>query len=72
MAQGITGVVVKPVTGVIDFASKTTEGLKNTALYLEDKPNENRIRYPRVLYTETGIVKEYDAVDGKLAAIMKR
>lgn len=72
VAQGITGVVVKPVTGVIDFASKTTEGLKNTALYLEDKPNENRIRYPRVLYTETGIVKEYDAVDGKLAAIMKR
>lgn len=39
VAQGITGVVVKPVTGVIDFASKTTEGLKNTALYLEDKPN---------------------------------
>lgn len=38
-AQGLTGLVVKPVTGVIDFASKTTEGLKNTALYMEDKPN---------------------------------
>lgn len=56
-AQGLAGLVVKPVTGVVDFASKTTEGLKNTALYLEDKPNENRIRDPRVLYTETGMVR---------------
>jgi vacuolar protein sorting-associated protein 13A/C len=38
-AKGLAGLVIKPVTGVIDFASKTTEGLKNTALYLEDKPN---------------------------------
>ena len=70
--QGLAGLIVKPVTGIIDFASKTTEGLKNTALYLEDKPNENRIRYPRVLYTETGMVREYDAVDSKLLAIINK
>jgi len=32
-AKGLAGLVVKPVTGVIDFASKTTEGIKNQALY---------------------------------------
>jgi len=46
--------------------------LKNTALYLEDKPNESRIRYPRVLYTETGMVREYDALDSKLQAIINK
>jgi len=42
---------VKPVTGIIDLASKTTEGIKNNALIFEDKPNEERMRYPRVFYT---------------------
>jgi vacuolar protein sorting-associated protein 13A/C len=39
-AKGLAGLVVKPVTGIIDFASKTTEGIKNQALKFEDKPNE--------------------------------
>ncbi len=30
--KGLAGLVIKPVTGVIDFASKTTEGIKNNAL----------------------------------------
>lgn len=50
-AKGLAGLVVKPVTGVIDFASKTTEGIKNNALIFEDKANEERMRYPRVFYT---------------------
>jgi vacuolar protein sorting-associated protein 13A/C len=29
--QGIAGLVIKPVTGAIDAASKTAEGLKSTA-----------------------------------------
>jgi hypothetical protein len=36
-ALGLAGLVVKPVTGIIDFASKTTEGIKNNALMFEDK-----------------------------------
>lgn len=31
-AKGLAGLVIKPVTGIIDFASKTTEGIKNNAL----------------------------------------
>ena len=42
--KGLTGIVVKPITGVIDVISKTTEGIKNTALYFDDKPNEVRER----------------------------
>ena len=71
-AKGVAGVVVKPVTGVIDFASKTTEGLKNTALYLEDKPNENRIRYPRVFYTECSTIRDYNPLDSKLFGIINK
>jgi vacuolar protein sorting-associated protein 13A/C len=37
--KGLAGLVVKPVTGIIDFASKTTEGIKNNALMFEDKAN---------------------------------
>lgn len=28
--KGITGLIVKPVSGVIDATSKTAEGIKNT------------------------------------------
>lgn len=63
--------MVKPVTGVIDFASKTTEGLKNTALYLEDKPNEARVREPRVFYTECSMIKDYDPLDSRLYGIIR-
>lgn len=38
-AQGLTGVIIKPVTGILDFAANTTEGIKNTALYFEDRAN---------------------------------
>jgi len=41
----LTGVVVKPITGIIDVVSKTAEGLKNTASLFDDKPNETRERY---------------------------
>jgi vacuolar protein sorting-associated protein 13A/C len=36
---------VKPITGIIDAVSKTSEGLKNTVTNSEDYPNENRERF---------------------------
>lgn len=50
VSKGFVGLVVKPVVGVIDLASKTAEGVKNTANYFDDKPNELRVRIPRVFY----------------------
>jgi len=72
VAQVMTGLVVKPVTGIIDFASKTSEGLKNTALYFEDKPNEMRIRHPRVFYTECFVLREYQPIDSKILSIVTK
>jgi vacuolar protein sorting-associated protein 13A/C len=68
----MAGLILKPITGVVDFASKTTQGLKNTALYLEDKPNDTRIRYPRVFYTECSVIREYNKVDSKLYSIISK
>lgn len=48
--QGLAGLVIKPVGGVLDATSKTAEGLKNTATYYDDKPNSERMRLPRVFY----------------------
>lgn len=46
----MTGLIVKPLTGILDAASKTTEGLTNTATYFDDKPNCERIRHIRAFY----------------------
>jgi vacuolar protein sorting-associated protein 13A/C len=42
--------IIKPVVGGIDGASKIAEGIKNTATYFDDKPEEERKRNPRVFY----------------------
>jgi vacuolar protein sorting-associated protein 13A/C len=50
----LTGLIIKPVTGIFDAAAKTTEGIKNTVTYFEDKPNENRERNVRPVYGPEG------------------
>lgn len=35
--KGVAGLVLKPVTGIIDATTKTAEGIKNTANYLNPK-----------------------------------
>jgi vacuolar protein sorting-associated protein 13A/C len=35
-AQGVTGLVVKPVSGALDLLSLTTEGIRNTTRKDED------------------------------------
>lgn len=49
-SKGLAGLVVKPVAGALDFVSKTSEGVKNTANFFDEKPNETRKRLPRVFY----------------------
>lgn len=57
--QGVSGLVIKPITGVLDAAAKTTEGIKNTVNYLEDKPNETRMRNVRPFYGPEGTFTLY-------------
>lgn len=47
--------MIKPVAGILDAAAKTTEGIKNTVTYFDDKPNENRVRNIRPVYGPEGI-----------------
>ena len=57
--HGIVGLMVKPIAGVFDATSKTAEGIKNTATHFDDKPNERRMRMPRVFYEKEGYIKMY-------------
>lgn len=49
-AIGVTGLFIKSIAGVLDAASKTAEGLTNTATHFDDKPNQQRIRPIRPFY----------------------
>jgi vacuolar protein sorting-associated protein 13A/C len=64
--QGIVGLVVKPVAGVLDAASKTAEGIKNTATYFDQKPNEQRSRYPRAFYGKEQFYRQYIESDAEV------
>lgn len=52
VSKGLAGLVIKPVTGALDLVSKTSEGVKNTANFFDEKPNEIRKRLPRIFYGE--------------------
>lgn len=64
--QGITGLVFKPVSGLLDATSKAAEGIKNTATSLDDKPNEKRERLLRVFYGIEKYYKTYEKSDAEL------
>ena len=38
----------------------------------EDKPNFERMRYPRVFYTECFIMKEYSIIDSQIQYILMK
>ena len=64
--QGVTGLIIKPVSGVLDAASKTAEGIKNTAMGSEDRPRELRERLVRVFYSFDQFYQDYDQKDAEL------
>ena len=52
--------VIKPISGVFDFVSKTTEGIKNG---INDDKIIYRIREPRAFYGIFKIIKEFNYND---------
>ena len=54
--KGLGGVIIKPISGVFDFVSKTTEGIKNG---VNDDRIINRLREPRAFYGIFKTIKEY-------------
>lgn len=58
--RGLSGLVVKPMAGVLDVASKAAEGIKNTAGVNQLFGKNERKRPPRVFYGKNLIMKNYD------------
>lgn len=48
--KGITGLVVKPLSGTLDFISITSEGIKNTTRPNAELISDKRLRLPRPFY----------------------
>ena len=69
--QGLSGLVIKPVAGVFDAASKTAEGIKNTATHFDDKPNESREQQPRVFYGEEKFIQDYNEIDAQAVTTLQ-
>lgn len=67
LLKGLAGVVIKPVSGVFDLVSKTTEGIKNTVK--EDKVM-NRDRLPRPFYGKFKLIKTYNTYHSQVIDII--
>ena len=56
--KGVSGVIIKPISGVLDATAKTAEALTSIFTASEDKSREVRMRMPRILYEKTQYFKE--------------
>lgn len=56
--KGVSGLVVKPISGALDFFSKTSEGIKNTAS--SNDKQVAKIRLMRPFYGKQQLIKIYD------------
>ncbi|CDW82625.1 ph domain containing protein [Stylonychia lemnae] len=56
--KGVSGLVVKPISGALDFFSKTSEGIKNTAS--SNDKQVTKIRSMRPFYGKQQLIKVYD------------
>lgn len=61
--KGLSGLVVKPIAGVLDASAKAAEGVVSTATHFDDKPNDSRIRYPRIFYEKSQYYQKYIPLD---------
>lgn len=61
--KGLTGAIVKPITGILDATSKTAEGFSNMVTHFDDKSNDKRMRNPRVFYDFMEYFKRYSETD---------
>lgn len=71
IAKGLVGVVTKPITGVFDLASHTTEGMKSMVTYFDDRANELKKRMPRAFYGRERYFKKYNESEASLLNELK-
>lgn len=58
IGKGLAGIVLKPVVGAVDLVTRTTEGIKNTTTYMDEK-QKAPIRPPRYFGAD-GLVRIFD------------
>lgn len=58
IGKGLAGIVLKPVVGAVDLVTRTTEGIKNTTTYMDEK-SKAPIRPPRYFGAD-GLVRIFD------------
>jgi len=68
--SGLSGLIIKPVDGIIGGFSAIAEGATNTLRIFDDKPNCNRIRPPRVFYGLENIYMDYIDLDAEMKNVV--
>ena len=68
LAKGTVGVVVKPVSGILDAASSVARGASTSVMRMKSK---NRVRLPRVFYGHDQRMLEYSIQDARIAAFLR-
>lgn len=58
IGKGLAGIILKPVVGAVDLVTRTTEGIKNTTTYMDEK-SKAPIRPPRYFGAD-GLVRIFD------------
>jgi len=61
--EGVTGLLLKPISGALDLVAKTSEGVKNTCRIFERKQKKGRIRMPRTFYGIQRKIKNFNEDD---------
>jgi vacuolar protein sorting-associated protein 13A/C len=65
-ALGLAGLIVKPITGILDASAKTAESISNTASHFDDRAYNDRIRVPRAFYERSRYYMKYNPFDAEL------
>ena len=63
--KGLSGLIVKPVSGALDLLSKTSEGIKNNVNSAKEK-KVKRIRYIRPFYGKMQLIKGYNELHSEV------
>lgn len=71
VAKGLGGLITKPLGGILDATAQTAEGIKKTITIFDDKLNEKKIRNPRIFYSKSRSIKNYNQNDSKIWFIIR-
>ena len=69
--QAFSGILVKPITGLLDAASKTAEGIRYQSNLNNEQELLTRVRLPRVFYGKEMLMKSYLPLDAEVFAFLQ-